>query len=96
MKPLEKQFTGRGEVGGFSFKQIEENDHAYVYRVKSESTTWYEVFQKRENSQYNCISYPTSKAFGVWAWWQPTLEKAINKFNLITANSILKQSIPTP
>ena len=92
MKPLEKQFTGRGEVRGFSFKQLQENEYAYIYQVKSESTTWYEVFQKRENSQYSCISYPSSKAFGKWAWWQPTLEKATDKFNLITHNSKLKQT----
>lgn len=68
MKELEENFIGRGEVKGFIFTQIKKSDYAYVYKVDNGYSVTYEVFFRKENTQFNCISYPSSKAFGIWAW----------------------------
>lgn len=83
MKPLEKEFIGRGEVKGFKFTQIKATNMAYLYKVDSGWSINYEVFKRRENVRYGVVSYPTSKAFGVWAWTCMTLEGAEKKFNEI-------------
>jgi hypothetical protein len=77
MKELEKNIIGKGEVKGFLFTQIQQSDKAYLYAVNS----YYEVFKKKHktNSKRHC--FPTSKAFGVWAWTYTTYEKAMEKFN---------------
>ncbi|WP_405608372.1 hypothetical protein [Polaribacter sp. Asnod1-A03] len=77
MEELEKNIIGKGEVKGFLFTQIQQSDKAYLYAVNS----YYEVFKKKQktNSKKHC--FPTSKAFGVWAWTYPTYEKAMEKFN---------------
>ena len=81
MKPLPTEFIGRGEVKGFHFTQIKATDMAYLYRIESNGSFHYEVFKKRENARYGVVSYPTSKAFGIWAWTYRNYEKAIKKFN---------------
>lgn len=81
MKPLEKEFIGRGEVKGFKFIQIKATDLAYLYKVINGNAIYYEVFKKRENARYGVISYPTSNAFGVWAWTYMSFERAEYKFN---------------
>ena len=68
MKELEENFIGRGEVRGFIFTQIKKSEYAYVYKVDNGFSVNYEVFFRKENTQFNCISYPSSKAFGIWAW----------------------------
>ncbi len=80
MKPLPKQFIGRGEVKGFRFTQIQATDMAYLYKVEANAAIYYEVFKKRENARFCVISYPTSEAFGYWAWTYRNYEKAMNKF----------------
>lgn len=84
MKQLEKEFIGRGQVKGFRFTQIKQNQFAFLYQISDLKNTWYEVFHKKENNRYNCISYPSNKAFGVWAWTYHSLEKAEDKFLEIT------------
>ncbi len=79
IKQLPRQFTGRGEVRGFLFTQLEVTDTAFLYTVEAEGTIYFEVFRKRENARYGCVSYPTSKAFGIWAWTYLTKEEAIRK-----------------
>jgi hypothetical protein len=37
------------------------------------------VFFKKTNTQFNNISYPSSKAFGKWAWCIRDKEKAMQK-----------------
>ena len=80
MKQLPKNFTGCGEVSGFLFKQLRASDRAYLYQVDAYGKIHYEVFRKRINKRFGNISYPSSKAFGVWAWTYKYLCGAVNKF----------------
>lgn len=74
MKQLREEFIGRGQVKGFKFTQIKKTKHAYLYRVDTGTSKHYEIFERRENTQFNCISYPSNKAFGIWA-------KTTNNYN---------------
>ena len=80
-KPLPKQFQGRGEVKGYVFTQIKQTDQAFIYEVNTGDSIYYEVFKKVVNRRYACISYPTARGFGIWAWTYMTLEKAEKKFD---------------
>lgn len=82
MKELKEYFSGRGQVGGYVFNQISKTKHAYIYEVKGSGAIHYEVFKRRENTMYDCVSYPTYKAFGIWAWTTGTIKRA---------NEILKE-----
>ena len=87
MKPLQKEFDGIGEVKGFRFKQLKSNGKAYIYEVyqdSSNSPTHYEVFEHRENNQYNVVSYPRSAAFGVYAYTEKTIQDAERKYEELT------------
>lgn len=79
-KSLPTHFQGRGEVKGYTFTQISKTDKAFIYEVSSGNSKHYEVFLKKINTLYKCESYPTSKAFGLWAWTKMTLEAANQKF----------------
>jgi len=68
MRELEESFIGRGQVKGFKFTQIKKNDYGYIYKVEISGRVYYEVFKRKENIRFNCVSYPSSKAFGIWAW----------------------------
>jgi hypothetical protein len=81
MKELMTTFAGKGETKGFLFTQVQSTEKGYVYEVKTGASTHYEVFQKRINKQFDCISYPKSNSFGVWAWCYKTLEGATDKLN---------------
>lgn len=81
MKPLEKQFTGTGEVKGFNFTQIRCTNRAFLYEVNTKDSVYYEVFKKVKNKRFDCISYPSANYFGVWAFTYPSLKEAENKFN---------------
>ena len=82
MKQLQKQFEGRGEVKGYSFNQLFATDKAYIYALSDENgISHYEVFKHVENTQFNCISYPRSNSFGIWAWCTKSIERAMDKFN---------------
>lgn len=81
IKPLKKQFHGKGEVKGYLFTQIRQTDKAFLYDVSSGDSKHYEVFKKVVNHRFACISYPASKSFGIWAWTYITLEKAEKKFD---------------
>ncbi|MGC6438269.1 MAG: hypothetical protein ACON4B_04775 [Flavobacteriaceae bacterium] len=84
MKPLDKNIIGIGEVRGFDFTQIQQSNTAYLYEVDTGDSIYYEVFKKtqRPNSKRHC--FPTSKAFGRWAWTFGSLENAIEKFNQLS------------
>lgn len=86
MKELKKEFIGIGEVRGFQFKQLQANGYAYLYEVVNpeSNNTHYEVFERVENTIFDCISYPKSKSFGVWAWCIHDYDKAIKKYDEIT------------
>ena len=81
MKDLPKQFSGRGEVSGYNFNQISQTDKAFVYEVSYGDSKHYEVFKKKVNKRFVGISYPTSRAFGIWAWTYMSLESALEKFD---------------
>jgi len=84
MKELELEFTGKGQVRGFKFTQLKKNKKAYLYRVDTGHLIMYEVFHRKENTRFNCISYPSNKAFGIWAWTYKNLYSAEEIFKLIT------------
>ena len=67
MKELQIEFKGKGQVKGFLFTQIKKNDKAYIYEVDTGDSIHYEIFERKENTHFNCVSYPSNKAFGVWA-----------------------------
>ena len=79
-KELQISFKGRGEVRDYLFTQLEMSEKAYLYQVHSEQTMHYEVFKRRINTQFNCVSYPSSKSFGIWAWCMADYDKAKQKF----------------
>lgn len=85
-RSLKRKFEGKGEMKDFKFTQIARNDFAVIYEkvYKNHIKKTFEVFEIRINSRFNLESYPTSKAFGIWAWDIETLEKAVFKFHEIT------------
>lgn len=90
MRELEEKFIGKGEVKGFIFTQIKKSEYAYVYKVDNGASVNYEVFFRKENTQFNCISYPSSKAFGIWAWsmTESTYLEKFKELNLRRINSL--------
>jgi len=86
VKPLPTEIHGRGEVKGYLFNQISKTDKAFIYEVSSGGSKHYEVFLKRINHRYACISYPTSQGFGIWAWTFMDLESAVKKFNRLNTD----------
>jgi len=79
MRELKKSFIGKGQVRGFEFTQVKKTEYGYIYKIDTKNTVCYEVFQRKVNNRYNCISYPSNKAFGVWAWTYNSLDKALSK-----------------
>ena len=92
MKELKSYFVGIGQVKGYVFNQIKSTKYAYLYEVSENNVIHYEVFKRLENTMYDCVSYPTDKAFGIWAWTCGTLERAEDKFNEIELNTILYET----
>lgn len=79
---LKNTFIGRGEVKGFEFTQLFATSSAFCYKVVSEhGSEHYEVFRHIVNKKYNCVSYPKSKSFGVWAWSFYSYDRSMVKFN---------------
>ncbi len=68
MKELQEKFIGKGQVKGFIFTQVKKSEKAYAYHVDTGSTQHYEVFKRKENKQFNCISYQGMNSFGIWAF----------------------------
>lgn len=80
-RALAKQFFGRGEVRGFSFTQLAENDRAYLYQVEEPcGTIHYEAFEKKINERFNTMMYPKSNSFGKWAFSFQSRHKAYDLF----------------
>jgi hypothetical protein len=62
---------------GFDYTRVYENDQYYIYEQKLKGDNiGFEVFKKKINTLYNCESWPSDKAFGLWAWSTRKLEKA--------------------
>lgn len=84
MRELQEEFIGKGQVKGFTFTQIKKSEHGYIYEVNTKDNIHYEVFYHKENKLYECVSYPSNKAFGVWAWTCRALDIAEDILNNIT------------
>jgi hypothetical protein len=76
MKELLVHFEGKGQVKGYTFNQISKTDCGFIYEVEHSGCKHYEVFKKRLNHRFGTVSYPTDKAFGVWAWTYMSVENA--------------------
>tara|TARA_R110000744_G_scaffold148351_2_gene261415 strand:- start:23444 stop:23722 length:279 start_codon:yes stop_codon:yes gene_type:complete len=76
MKELEKEFIGKGQVKGFLFTQIKKTEFGYIYKVVDAGNLRYEVFKRKLNVRFECISYPSNKAFGIWAFTTPLICRA--------------------
>ena len=66
--------------GGFDYRLVYSNDLGYIY-VQSDNgkTVAFEVFKRKINTYFNCVSFPGNEAFGQWAWTYRTLDEAIAK-----------------
>ncbi len=84
IKKLKTDFVGKGRVKGFHFTQLSKTNSAYLYLVNTGESIYYEVFIRAINKRYGCVSYPTSKAFGIWAWTTPSLTSTMEIQNDIT------------
>jgi len=81
MKDLAESFDGRGETKGFHFNLLHKSGRGYLYEVRTTPTSHhYEVFERRENERYGCVTYPSSKVFGRYAWTYKTIERAMAEF----------------
>ena len=86
IQPLQSNFKGRGKVKGCSFALLGIADKAFLYEVSYGKCKYYEVFYKKVNKRFACVSYPTSKSFGIWAWTFEDIKSAIQKFNSLNYN----------
>lgn len=106
MIELEKEFKGKAEVSDYSFKMIASNGTAYVYEISDEfNNRHYEAFERKEAKKHDTVIagiaihynarvlYPKSNDFGVTAWCFKSLESAMNKFNQITNENLIKPYI---
>ena len=76
IEELPTHFIGSGEVRGFKFCQICVTNHGFIYEVNTGDRIYYEVFRKRLNHRFACISYPRANSFGISAWTTPDLDRA--------------------
>lgn len=92
LKQLGSKFDGTGEMRGYHFYQLKSDGNAYLYELTDDDgRKHYEVFEYKVNTQFGNISYPKSKAFGVWAWCVNSLDKAVIKFNEVS-NRVRKRN----
>ena len=76
MKELSPTINKRG----FLYRQEFASDKGYIYsQTLNGVLLGYEVFLRKENTHFNCVSFPGDNAFGVWAWTTKTLERAKQK-----------------
>ena len=80
MKELSESFIGKGEVAGFQFNQLKKGQNAYLYSVSQGNNTWYEVFKRKINN-WDQVSYPRAKSFGLWAKTTFNQSKALEYFS---------------
>ena len=92
MKELKPQFDGIGEVSGYQFLQIRSAEWGFLYEVSLGSRKHYEVFKRRLNRRFATVSYPSSKAFGVWAWTFIDFDLAKDRFEELRTNYNLKKN----
>ena len=82
IKQLPDRFPGKGEVKGYEFALMCKTVRGFCYKVSlCGIITHYEVFHLKINNRWACISYPTSKGFGIWAWTYTCQGEATQKLN---------------
>jgi hypothetical protein len=92
MRELALTFKGKGEVKGYNFTQIHYNGKCFVYEVEHDGHKHYEIFKRRKRvsrlgstNGMEYIAYPSSNAFGVWAFTTMDIKKCakyISKLSL--------------
>lgn len=76
MKELDKIIKRRG----FVYIQEFAGTSGYVYRQEFQNqVVGFEAFLRKENTQFNCVSFPGDNAFGIWAWTTKSLDRALSK-----------------
>lgn len=71
---------------GFDYEQVARTAFGYVYSQRSEGKIIaYEVFRRKENTQFNCISFPGNEAFGSWSWTYKNITEALHRLNQLAA-----------
>lgn len=104
---LYDEFEGGGEMKGYKYKKIENNTYAYIFEVKNiedEDIVFYEVIKRRivplcidfnnriySETEYKEV-YPNANKFGDEGFIYKSLEKAINKFNKIYDDEMMKNN----
>lgn len=91
MKQLKEVFIGKGQVKGFKFTQIKKTENAYLYRVDTGDSKHYEIFEHKENNRFNCVSYPSNNAFGVWAKTTSNYNNALDLLDLFNSRVSLRK-----
>jgi hypothetical protein len=75
-----KELSKHIKKNGFDYTQIEATDKGYIYSQSYEGEIIaYEVFERRINTYFECVSFPGNEAFGAWAWTYKNLETAQRK-----------------
>jgi hypothetical protein len=77
IRELPAEFTGKGEIKGFDFKQVYFDGEWYIYSVEQGGQKWYEAFKRKVYKRFNIVSYPGAKSFGNWAWTTQSFERAM-------------------
>jgi len=86
MKLLDKIIRSPKGFGGFEMKQVQETESGYVYEqinTDRQETVGFHAFERRENTMYDCESYPGGEAFGNWAWQFTNKQDAVNQLEVI-------------
>jgi hypothetical protein len=81
IKDLDIEIQGRGPMKGFTFKQVYKNEVGYIYEITHPEVKrpHFEVFLRKINNRFKCVSYPGGEAFGYWAWTFHKKEDAMAK-----------------
>ena len=80
MKELNKILIGK--KSGYKLTQIFKTDEGYIYECENNEEEYkdvkphYEIFKRKINSRFNCVSYPSDKAFGDWAFTTMSINHA--------------------
>lgn len=82
IRQLPSAFQGKGEVAPYYFTLLYQTNRAFCYQVSLKGViTHYEVFRHKINKRFNCVSYPSAKSFGIWAWTYHSKDRALAKLN---------------
>lgn len=96
---LDANITGKGEVKGFLFTRVYENEEGYIYNVDTGESNHFEVFFRKEtpicldfeNRIYSENEskeiYPKSKDFGIWAWTVRSIDEGVKKLTTTEDNA---------